>query len=70
MSRLTEAEKHRIRRDATDILLSGQGRQFLRRLAAEREAKDGDYRAVKKEIMDIFSEVINDLYTSPPPKMS
>lgn len=69
-SPFSETQEHQIRRICHDIMRSPQGKDFGRLLVREINREGGDYAGVKNRLLDILSEVINELYKSEKPIQS
>ena len=70
---LSDTDKNQLRVVAGRMFAFGtEGRVFCRPLLAETGKTDGtgDYRGVKADLLEIISTLWDDLYTSPPPRMS
>lgn len=71
MNILTETDIHQIRRATQEMLLSPQGRQWARPFLTERGKENGgNFTQLKREVLDILSDALSDLYTSPAPTQS
>jgi hypothetical protein len=68
---LTAEEKRQIERLATTMLLSPAGREWSRPFLTERgKGDEGSLAQVKKEMFEILSKRINELYGAPAPVQS
>lgn len=68
---LTEQQERQVKRDTVAILQSPQGRAWGRMFLMERGKGDaGNLEQIKKEMLQILSETINELYDSPEPIQS
>ena len=71
MKILTEQQQNAVKRATVAMLLSPVGRDWSRPFLTERgKGEDGNLGQIKKELLDILSEVINELYASPEPIQS
>ena len=71
MNILSEYDKKVVKRMVVAILQSPQGRDLGRYFLVERgKGDEGDLGAVKREVFEIMSEEINNLYASIPPVQS
>lgn len=64
---MTEYEKIHVRHQLTEIMRGPQGRTFGRIFTTERNKEDGNFVKLKREVTDIWNEVIDALYLEPPP---
>lgn len=65
---LTETQINDVRRKAGEMLLSPQGRAWSRPFLTERgKGEDGNLAQIKREMLDLLSETISDLYAAPAP---
>jgi len=68
---LGETDKHQVRAILNRMFQHGQdGRDLGRYLIAERNRAGGDYANMKRELLELLSETLDRLYTSPPPRQS
>ena len=68
---LTEEERRQVERNTTTLLLSPAGREWSRPFLTERGKGDaGNLAQVKRELLDVLSDKITDLYASPTPVQS
>ena len=71
MNILSDYDKKVVQRQVIAILQSPQGRDLGRYFLVERgKGDEGDLGAVKREVFEIMSEEINNLYASIPPVQS
>ena len=71
MNILSDYDKGVVKRMVVAILQSPQGRDLGRYFLVERgKGDEGDLGAVKREVFEIMSEEINNLYASVPPVQS
>ena len=68
---LTETERRQVERATVEMLLSPLGRQWSRPFLTERgKGDEANLAQIKRELLDILSNKITDLYASPEPVSS
>jgi hypothetical protein len=68
---LSEYDQRVVQRMCVSILQSQEGRDLGRYFLVERgKGDEGDLGAVKREVFEILSNCINELYASEPPAQS
>jgi len=71
MNILSDYDKKVVKRMVVTILQSPEGRSLGRYFLVERgKGDEGDLGAVKREVFEVMSEEINNLYASVPPVQS
>lgn len=67
---LNEQQENQVKRDTMALLKTPQGRDWGRPFLTERGKENGDLVQIKREMLDILSVCINELYAAEAPKMS
>jgi hypothetical protein len=67
---LNEQQGNQAKRDTMEMLQSPQGRRWGRVFLTERGKPNGNLGQAKREMLDILSTCINELYAAEAPKMS